>query len=83
MDTTVKFTGCEHLDFEPAYAAKRQLTSEGLFWMRKVEPSMVQFCKKNGRIYGCGSCLSEKNKQCDSYHEVEHIIQVPTEELES
>ena len=83
MGKTVKFTGCEHLDFEPVYAAKRQLTPKGLFWLRVAQPSMVQYCKKKGIIYGCESCLSEKNKQCNSYREVGHTIHVPTEELET
>lgn len=77
------FNGCEHLDFEPNYAAKRQQTPMGLFWMREAEPSMVQFCKKKGRIYGCQSCLSEASKQCNSFNEVEHRVSVPVEELES
>jgi hypothetical protein len=35
----------------------------GLFWLRDQEPSMVQFCKLKGRLYGCQACLSESNKQ--------------------
>lgn len=80
---TVIFKGCEYLDFEPKYDAKRQQTGMGLFWMREREPSMVQFCKKRGRLYGCQACLSESNKQCSDFNEVEHAVQVPVEELES
>jgi len=83
MENIIKFNGCEHLDFEPHFTAKRQQTNIGLFWLRDVEPSMVQFCKKKGRIYGCQSCLSERNKQCNSYNEVEHCISVPKNELEN
>lgn len=83
MGNIVKFRGCEHLDFETRYTAKRQQTPKGLFWMREAAPSMVQFCKKKGRIYGCESCLSEANKQCNSYNEIEHSVSVSLEELES
>lgn len=80
--TIAKFKGCEFLDFSPNYAAKRQQTSMGLFWMRDASPSMVQFCKKKGRLYGCDACLSEANKQCNSYAEVTHEIELPIAELE-
>lgn len=81
--TTVSFTGCAYLDFNPTYAAKRQATSMGLFWLRDTSPQMVQFCKKRGRIYGCKACLSEENRHCDSYDEITHEITLPVEELES
>ena len=62
----IKFKGCRHLDFEPNYSnCKRQLTSQGLFWLRDAIPCMVQFCKLKGRIYGCQSCLSFENKRCN------------------
>ena len=79
----VTFTGCKHLDFEPHYDAIRQKTDSGLFWMRQTEPSMVQFCKLRGRIYGCKSCLSAAEKQCADYEEITHEVEVPHTELES
>jgi hypothetical protein len=82
MNTTVTFKGCAHLDFDPHYTAKRQLTNMGLFWLRDQEPSMVQFCKLKGRLYGCQACLSESNKQCNSYEEIEHNINLPTKEIQ-
>lgn len=83
MAYKVIFTGCEHLDFEPKYSAKRQQTEMGLFWMREAAPSMVQFCKKKGRLYGCQSCLCEQEKQCNSYNEVTHEVEVSIDELNS
>jgi len=81
--TKVEFKGCEHLDFDPNYSAKRQATQKGLFWMRSIEPSMVQFCKKRGRVYGCQACLSEDEKGCNDYIETTHIVELPIAELEN
>lgn len=78
----VEFTGCRHLNFKPEFSAKRQLTNKGLFWMREIEPSMVQFCNQRGRIYGCESCLTEKDKQCNDYEEILHKIEVSLKELQ-
>lgn len=55
----------------------------GLFWMREAQPSMVQFCKKKGRLDGCESCLSEANKKCNSFNEIEHQVSVSIDELNS
>lgn len=83
MNTKIEFKGCKHLDFDPNYAAKRQLTEHGLFWLREQQPSMVQFCKKRGRLNGCKSCLSERYRSCSEYEEITHIIDLPIAELES
>ena len=83
MANKIKFNGCIHLDFNPNYDAKRQQTDMGLFWLREQDPGMVQFCKLKGRIYGCQSCLSQENKQCNSYEEIEHCISISIEELNS
>lgn len=80
---TIEFTGCKHLDFEPNYDAIRQVTPMGLFWMRKQEPSMVQFCKRRGRLYGPLACLGSENARCGDYEESEHFIELPLAELES
>jgi|AntAceMinimDraft_17_1070374.scaffolds.fasta_scaffold35311_2 hypothetical protein len=80
---TLKFKGCEHLDFNPNYSAKRQQTVHGLFWMRERSPQMVQFCKKRGRINGCVSCLSEADKGCNDYSEKELVVELTILELES
>jgi hypothetical protein len=84
MSNIVTFCGCKHLDFRAVYAAKRQQTPMGLFWLRPSERlSMVQFCLLKGRIYGCESCLSKGTAQCLLYEEIVHEIDVPIAELES
>lgn len=83
----VEFEACESLDFKPNYTAKRQMLAGGkLFWIRPVldssYPSMVQFCKKRGRQNSPTACLCEKDKMCNDYKTISHIIEVPKEELD-
>ena len=93
MKTKIKFKGCKDLDFSDNYrpACKRQLiklgTDSKLFWMRpdygENNPLMVQFCKKRGRLNNPELCLSESHSMCSDYEEIEHIVSVDKEELES
>jgi len=81
----IKFEGCEHLDFLPNYGnCKRQeIAGGGLFWMRDVDPSMpsmVQFCKKRGRLNFPEACL--KKGECSDYKKIEHCVDVGLDELE-
>lgn len=89
----VKFTACEHLDFEPKYAGcKRQMLGQisgdgKLFWMRPNygmdNPTMVQFCKKRGRLNNPESCLKKENAVCSDYKEFNHVIEIEEKEIES
>ncbi|PHS35693.1 MAG: hypothetical protein COA82_03520 [Alkaliphilus sp.] len=83
-----RFQACKYLDFKPSYAnCKRQAVSNGkLFWLRMNQPAgnptMVQFCSKRGRLNTGGACLHEAAKLCSSYEQVEHIINVPKDEID-
>ena len=83
----VKFTACEHLDYEPHYGdCKRQQIMCGgrkLCWKRAVNGNLVQFCKLRGRINNLTGCLSEATAACTEYNEVEHAISVSQEENDS
>jgi len=78
----IKFTGCEHLDYGDHYTAKKELiVTSGVTkvcWNRPVidssYPSLVQFCKKCGRLNNPEACLCEKYKMCNDYNEIEHIV---------
>lgn len=86
----VRFSGCEFLDFETHYGGcKRQAIAIGqgsLCWKRHDPEGalkLVQFCKKRGRMNSPEYCLSEQNKGCSDYHEIQHTIEVSQEELDS
>ena len=76
---TVKFTACEHLDFDNNYTAKKVLIfGTKVCWKRDVVdvsyPQLVQFCKKSGKLNNPGSCLREADKMCSDYEEFEHTV---------
>ena len=83
----VKFSACEHLDFEPNYGnSKRQLISCGstkMCWKRAMNGDLAQFCKKRGRINSPVGCLDKDNAACTDYIEKKYIVDVPQEEIES
>lgn len=75
----MQFTACKHLDYSDNYSAKKQVLGSGkVFWMRKEAypgaPTMVQFCKKRGRINSCEGCTSKSNAHCGDYEEVTHFV---------
>ncbi len=74
----MKFTACKHLDFSDSYAAKKQVLGSGkVFWLRDVGPnlpSMVQFCKKRGRINDPEACTSEQHAACGDYENFNHDV---------
>ena len=79
----VKFTGCKYLDFEDNYVAKKQIIFLGenkVFWLREVSdpglPSMVQFCKKRGRLNAPVACLNELDACCTLYEDYNHEVVV-------
>ena len=82
QETTVKFTGCKHLDFSDNYTVKKNLirVKDGtkVCWNRPVMgsyyPSLVQFCKLRGRLNNPESCLCDEHKQCSDYEETEHEV---------
>lgn len=82
--TKIKFRACEHLDFSDNYTAKKELINSDhetkVCWNRPVidasYPSLVQFCKKRGRLNNPEMCLCEKNKRCHDYIEIEHTVEI-------
>jgi len=79
----IKFNACEHLDFGDNYAAKKDLIALGetkVFWMRPTVdpelPTMVQFCKKRGRLNSPEACTSARKAVCGEYYEVRHNVEV-------
>lgn len=82
MKKEIEFTACEHLDFSDSYAAKKDAIVIGsetkICWNRPVidssYPSLVQFCKKRGRLNSPESCLSESCKMCSEYNDFSHIV---------
>ena len=85
----IKFNACEHLDFSDNYSAKKEaIKSDGVdkvCWVRPVidntYPSLVQFCKKRGRLNNPESCLCEHNKKCSDYKEAEHVVTLSGSEV--
>ena len=83
---TIKFKACESLDFDNDYAAKKDLIALGetkVFWMRPTVdpelPTMVQFCKKVGRLNSPEACTSCGKAMCGDYVEILHEVEVETE----
>ena len=76
----VTFSCCEHLDFSDNYTARKNLiSSDGatkVTWDRRgpYGMSLVQFCKKCGRINVPEGCLSEDRAACLDYSEVEASV---------
>jgi len=76
----VKFTCCEYLDFSDSYSAKKCLISSGgatkVTWDRRgpYGMSLVQFCKKRGRINDPEGCLDEDHSRCMDYAETEASV---------
>lgn len=81
----IKFKACKHLDFSDNYSAEKALIDiKGeikVCWDRPVidesYPALVQFCKKRGRLNNPECCLSEDNKMCSDYEEIEHKVSNP------
>lgn len=90
LSTTIKFNGCQFLDFSDNFNAKKQsININGetkAFWLRDfadlidvnpVLPSMVQFCCKREVILDKPThCLSKEEKQCKDYVQCIHIVTV-------
>ena len=82
----LKFTACKFLDFTDTYSAKKELINNlgvtKLVWHRKVldttYPSLVQFCKRIGRLNNAEACLCKLTAQCNDYEEQEHIVSFNT-----
>lgn len=82
MKQEINFLACEHLDFSDSYSAKKDAinTKFGtkICWNRPVidstYPSLVQFCKKRGRLNNPESCLCESNKMCSDYNDFNHTV---------
>jgi len=76
----MKFAACKYLDFSDNYynATKQVLGGGKVFWFRKAviggTPSMVQFCKKRGRLNSPEACTSEHYAKCSDYVEIEHEV---------
>lgn len=76
----MKFTACKHLDYSDNYIAKKQVLGSGkVFWLRPViddsYPSMVQFCKKRGRLNNPESCTEKRYAACSCYDECMHDVE--------
>ena len=79
MSKEIRFTACEHLDFDDNYTAKKALIyGTKVCWEREVVdvsfPRLVQFCKKSGRLNYPESCLRQADKMCSDYKEFEHTV---------
>jgi len=82
MKQEINFLACEHLDFSDSYSAKKDAISTKfgtkICWNRPVidstYPSLVQFCKKRGRLNSPESCLCESNKMCSDYNDFNHTV---------
>jgi hypothetical protein len=82
MNEKIKFTACEHLDFDDNYTAKKELIGNygttKVCWDRPViddsYPRLVQFCKKRGRLNNPECCLREADKMCSDYKDFEHSV---------
>ena len=78
MSKKIKFTACEHLDFDDNYTAKKVNFGIKVCWKRDVIdescPQVVQYCKKSGRLNNPESCLREADKMCSDYKEFEHTV---------
>lgn len=78
----LKFIACEFLDFEDNYTAKKEIinhnNSKKICWNRPTidnsYPSLVQFCKKRGRLNNPTSCLCNKDKACNDYKDFNHNV---------
>ena len=78
MEVKIKFTACEHLDFDDNDRAKKVLFGTKVCWERKIVdvlfPRLIQYCKKSGRLNTPESCLREADKMCSDYKEFEHNV---------
>ena len=77
-----KFKACRYLDFNGSYnlCHKEMLANGKVFWMREkpieTTHSMVQFCKRIGRLNHPESCTSKIFKMCDLYEEAIHSVPI-------
>ena len=79
----IKFKACEFLDFSDNYSAKKEAIHQKdgtkICWHRpaidSTYPSLVQFCKKRGRLNSPEQCLSKPNAGCSDYNEVERTVE--------
>ena len=83
--TTIKFTGCQYLDYSDNYessAKKQKFNVNGetkVFWLKENSslPMMVQFCPRNGlSLNEPHLCLRKEDKQCSDYIDCIHIVTV-------
>ena len=82
MENEIQFLACEHLDFSDNYAAQKDAISTKfgtkVCWNRptidSTYPSLVQFCKKRGRLNSPEACLCQANAQCNDYNDFNHKV---------
>jgi len=82
MKTKINFLGCKYLDFSDHYSAKKEAifvrSETKICWNRPVMdstyPSLVQFCKKRGRLSNPVACLCESDKMCFDYIDFNHTV---------
>lgn len=78
----MKFRGCKYLDFDDNYVGckKVNINGEHICWERDAEiygyeNTLVQFCKRRGRLNYPYACIGQSNAMCSDYEETEFNVE--------